>query len=160
MKNNLFKIMVVTILLVVLMGCGNKNSASNENVKKENVESENTANTVENVEDVGKGSFYLENESGTTENGDPIVIYEDGTTQIMQIGITTNNFNGGKLTFIYVDGELLSKDQFGDSTSSIDLTQKQLGEGLHQVVLKQFENDDENTDPILVKSAIYEVKSK
>lgn len=160
MKNNLFKIMVVTILLVALVGCGNKNSASNENVKNENTESENTANTVENVEDVGEGSFYLENESGTTENGDPIVIYEDGTTQVMQIGITTNNFNGGKLTFIYVDGELLSKDQFGDSTSSIDLTQKELGEGLHQVVLKQFENDDENTDPILVKSAIYEVKSK
>lgn len=160
MKKNLFKIMVATILLVALVGCGNKNSASNENVKNENTESENTANTVENVEDVGEGSFYLENESGTTENGDPIVIYEDGTTQVMQIGITTNNFNGGKLTFIYVDGELLSKDQFGDSTSSIDLTQKELGEGLHQVVLKQFENDDENTDPILVKSAIYEVKSK
>lgn len=160
MKNNLFKIMVATILLVALMGCGNKNSASNENVKQENTESENTENTVENVEDVGEGSFYLENESGTTENGDPIVIYEDGTTQVMQIGITTNNFNGGKLTFIYVDGELLSKEQFGDSTSSIDLTQKELGDGLHQVVLKQFENDDENTDPILVKSAIYEVKSK
>lgn len=160
MKNNLFKIMVVTILLVALMGCGNKNSASNENVKNENTENENTANVVENVEDVGEGSFYLENESGTTENGDPIVIYEDGTTQIMQIGITTNNFNGGKLTFIYVDGNLISKEQFGDSTSSIDLTQKELGEGLHQVVLKQFENDDENTDPILLKSAIYEVKSK
>ena len=160
MKKNLFKFMVVTILLIALVGCGNKNSASNENVKKENVESENTANTVENVEDVGEGTFYLENESGTTENGDPIVIYEDGTTQVMQIGITTNNFNGGKLTFIYVDGELLSKEQFGDSASSIDLTQKELGEGLHQVVLKQFENDDENTDPILVKSAIYEVKFK
>lgn len=160
MKKNLFKIMVATILLVALMGCGNKNSASNENVKNENTENENTANVVENVEDVGEGSFYLENESGTTENGDPIVIYEDGTTQIMQIGITTNNFNGGKLTFIYVDGNLISKEQFGDSTSSIDLTQKELGEGLHQVVLKQFENDDENTDPILVKSAIYEVKSE
>lgn len=160
MKKNLFKFMVVTILLIALMGCGNKNNASNENVKKGNVESENTANTVENVEDVGEGTFYLENESGTTENGDPIVIYEDGTTQVMQIGIVTNNFNGKLLTFIYVDGNLLSKDQFSDTATVIELTQNELGVGLHEVVLKQFENNDENTEPVFVKSANYEVKSK
>lgn len=152
MKKNLFKIMVVTILLVALMGCGNKNSASNENVKNENTENV--------VEDVGEGSFYLENESGTTENGDPIVIYEDGTTQVMQIGIVTNNFNGKLLTFIYVDGNLLSKDQYGDTATVLELTQNELGVGLHEVVLKQFENNDENTEPVFVKSANYEVKSK
>lgn len=161
-SKKLFTTCLAATLALTLVACSNNKP---ENAKEENkvantapVEDAKTA-SVEETE-VGQGTFYLENESGTTENGDPIVIYDGGDTQLMQIGLNTADFDGSKLTYVYIDGELVTKEQYGDSQSTLDLESKHLKEGTHQVVLKQYENDDETTDPVTVKFASYEVKAK
>lgn len=163
-KKNLFKTCLAVMIALNLVACsGNKNENTKEETKTENTavaEKEETKTAPVEKTEVGQGTFYLENESGTTENGDPIVIYDGGDTQLLQIGITTSGFDGSKLTYVYVDGDLLTKEQFGDSQSTLDLESKHLKPGTHQVVLKQYENDDEKTDPVTVKFASYEVKAK
>lgn len=163
-KKNLFTTCLAATLALTLVACsGNKNGNTKEETKTENTavaEKEKTKTAPVEETEVGQGTFYLENESGTTENGDPIVIYDGGDTQLMQIGITTSGFDGGKLTYVYVDGDLLTKEQFGDTATVLELESKQLKEGTHKVVLKQYENDDEKTDPVTVKFASYEVKAK
>lgn len=157
------KILALLLISVLIVGCDSptqKEEATEvveEGAVQEAVEEEEM---IFEIEEIGQGSFYLENESGTTENGDPLIIYEDGETQLLQIGIMTNEFDGSKLTFVYVDNELLTKEQYSNSQSTLTLEQKHLKEGLHQVVLKQFENDDDSTEPITVKFAEYEVKAK
>ena len=150
-------------MLVSLTACGQENTAettANTSTNSSTTQEE-PAKEPEQVTEIGQGTFYLENESGTTENGDPITIYEDGETQLLQIGLNTTGFDGGKLTYVYVDGELLTKEQYGEETQeTLELGEKQLAPGTHQVVLKQYENDDEKTDPITVKVATYEVKAK
>lgn len=163
MKNKkLFTTCLAATLALTLIACSNNKP---QDTKEENKTTNSAA--VEDVKtapveetEVGQGTFYLENESGTTENGDPITIYDGGDTQLMQIGLNTTDFDGSKLTYVYIDGELVTKEQYGDSQSSLDLESKHLKEGTHQVVLKQYENDDESTDPVTVKFASYEVKAK
>lgn len=163
MKNKkLFTTCLAATLALTLVACSNNKPG---NAKEENKTTNSTA--VEDVKtapveetEVGQGSFYLVNESGTTENGEPITIYDGGDTQLMQIGLNTTDFDGGKLTYVYVDGDLVTKEQYGDSQSTLDLESKHLKPGTHQVVLKQYENDDETTNPVTVKFASYEVKAK
>lgn len=160
-KKNLFTTCLAATLALTLVACsGNKNGNTKEETKTENAAVEDVKTAPVEETEVGQGSFYLVNESGTTENGDPIVIYDGGDTQLMQIGLNTTDFDGSKLTYVYIDGELATKEQYGDSQSSLDLESKHLKPGTHQVVLKQYENDDENTDPVTVKFANYEVKAK
>ena len=165
MKNKkIFTTCLAATLALTLVACsGNKNGNTKEETKTENTavaEKEEAKTAPVEETEVGQGTFYLENESGTTESGDPIVIYDGGDTQLMQIGLNTTDFDGSKLTYVYIDGELVTKEQYGDSQSTLDLGSKHLKPGTHQVVLKQYENDDEKTDPVTVKFASYEVKAK
>lgn len=148
------KILILTLCLF-LIGCSTPAEPSTGNTT-EPVEEE----IVMETEEKGAGSFYLENQSGTTEAGNPITIIDDGTTSLLQIGITTKEFDGSKITYVYVDNELLTKEQYAESQGVLNLEQKHLTEGIHQVVLKQYENDDESTEPVVIKFASYEVKSK
>lgn len=163
-KKNLFTTCLAATLALTLVACsGNKNGNTKEEIKTENTavaEKEETKTAPVEETEVGQGTFYLENESGTTENGDAITIYDGGDTQLMQIGLNTTDFDGSKLTYVYIDGELVAKEQYGDTQSSLELRPENLKPGIHQVVLKQFENDDEKTDPVTVKFASYEVKAK
>lgn len=163
-SKKLFTTCLAATLALTLVACsGNKNGNNKEETKPANTavtEKEEAKTAPVEETEVGQGTFYLENESGTTENGDPIVIYDGGDTQLLQIGLNTDDFDGSKLTYVYIDGELVTKEQYGDSQSTLDLESKHLKEGTHQVVLKQYENDDEKTDPVTVKFASYEVKAK
>lgn len=163
-SKKLFTTCLAATLALTLVACsGNKNGNTKEETKTENTavaEKEEVKKAPVEETEVGQGSFYLVNESGTTENGDPIVIYDGGDTQLMQIGLNTTGFDGSKLTYVYIDGELVTKEQYGDSQTSLDLRPENLKSGTHQVVLKQYENDEESTDPVTVKFASYEVKAK
>ena len=163
MKNKkLFTACLAATLALTLVACSNDKpgNAKVENKTSNSTAVEETKTAPAEETETGQGTFYLENESGTTENGDPITIYDGGDTQILQIGITTNGFDGSKLTYVYVDGELLTKEQFGETATVLNLESKHLKSGTHQVVLKQYENDDESTAPVTVKFASYEVKAK
>lgn len=125
-------------------------------------------------EDIGSGSFYLVNESGSTETGDPIIIYAsekqiedaspEGKPEWFPVGIPIDihakDINGRLLSYIYIDGEFLRKEQLANSVIIIYLTKEYLSFGLHDVTVKQFENNDETTEPIFQRTAQYEVIEK
>ena len=79
---------------------------------------------------------------------------------LIQIGVATEGFDGSKLSYIYVDGSLNSKEQLGDGQTSIDLTDDLLSVGTHKVEVLQYNNDDASSDVVTYKSASYEVKAK
>lgn len=164
----------VIMLIVALAGCGNKNSAADNNASKEAEKKEEAPvtevaedegeeksedNAGADAEDVGEGSFYLKNESGTTENGDPIAVTYDESLGYISVGIVTSGIDISRQTAIYVDDTLMTLGYFEAPETEIIIPQ-QLEDGPHNLILKQFKDDDREGEPTLVKSApfIYETK--
>lgn len=110
--------------------------------------------------DMGTGTFYLVNESGTTENGNTIVIYSGGDIILMQIGVEAWDFDGSLLSFIYVDGMEMSREQFGDTKTSITLEKDALDIGVHTVECVQYADNDPAGEVITYKSGQYEIIEK
>lgn len=78
-----------------------------------------------------------------------------------QIGLDAESFDGSKLSYIYVDGMLNSKEQLGDmSQTTLTLEGDALKEGNHDVEVVQFDNDETTGNHIPYKKASYEVKVK
>lgn len=174
MKKNLFKITTVIMLIIALAGCGNKNNAADSNASKEaekkeeapvtevaeeKSEEENTDMESKDPNDIGEGSFYLKNESGTTENGEPITVSYDESVGFIHMGIVTSGIDISRKTAVYVDDTLMTLNYFEAPETEI-LIPQQLEDGPHNLILKQFKDDDREGEPTLVKSApfIYETK--
>lgn len=110
--------------------------------------------------DTGDGTFLLVNSSGTTENGNVIVVYADADTVLEQIGYETSGMNGGSLSHVYIDGMLSTKEQLGESQGSLDLSGDFLSTGTHIVEVVQYEDDNADGAVTTYKTASYEVKEK
>lgn len=127
----------------------------------EEVEPQASAKTATQVSsEVGNGIFILSTAGGTSENGNIPVLYVEKDAIIIQIGIETSNFDGNKLSYIFIDGALIDKQQLADSQSVIDLSGDLLAVGTHSVEIFQYEDDNENGNVLTYKSAKYEIKSK
>lgn len=105
--------------------------------------------------------FYLTGQSGSTENGDAIIIYSNGDPRNMEsIGFETKNFDGSLLTYIYIDDVLTDKEQCRDMYSSIYITGDALAFGEHTVTFKQYADNDESGEVLFEQSETYEVIEK
>lgn len=162
------------MLIVALVGCGNKNNAADSNASKEAEKKEEAPvtevaegegeeksedNAGADAEDVGEGSFYLKNESGTTENGEPITVSYDESVGFIHMGIVTSGIDISRQTAVYVDDTLMTLNYLEAPETEIIIPQ-QLEDGPHNLILKQFKDDNREGEPTLVKSApfIYETK--
>lgn len=110
--------------------------------------------------DKGDGIFALMNESGSTAEGNPIVIYTDADTALMEIGYETTGINGSALTYIYIDGHYSFSEKVGDSQGTIVLQGSALTIGTHKVELVQYFYNSPNYQVNVYKSATYEVRGK
>jgi len=76
----------------------------------------------------------------------------------MQIGLEAWEFNGGALSYVYIDGMLTDKMQLADTQTSLDLEDDQLTTGIHTVEVVQYVDDDPAADMTVYKAMQYEVK--
>lgn len=64
-------------------------------------------------------------------------------TLLNQIGLSSENFDGSKLSYIYIDGMLNTKEQLGEmSQITMDLEKDALKNGEHKVEIVQYDNDE------------------
>ena len=113
-----------------------------------------------NYTEMGDGDIYLVCAGGSTEDGNVPVMYESASTTASSFGINARGFNGGNLSFIYVDGILLDKEQLADSQITVQIAKEQLTFGVHKVEVVQYENDDPAANMITYRTFSYEVKEK
>lgn len=109
-------------------------------------------------QEMGEGTVYIVNESGTSENGNVIVIYAAEDLLVTQIGLEAWEFNGGALSYIYIDGMLADKMQLSDTQTVLDLADDKLTAGIHTVEVVQYVDDDPAADMTVYKAMKYEVK--
>ena len=91
----------------------------------------------------------------TIDEGQKMVYYSSLEDSI-QIGITAEGFDNTLISYIYIDGEEYSQDQYGEWVgTSIELTGNVLEEGEHKIEVKQYRDNDTNTDPLVTVSDVY-----
>lgn len=108
--------------------------------------------------DMGEGTMYLSTAGGTSEDGNVPVLYVEADTMLQQIGLDSEGMDGSILSYIYVDGMEVAKEQLADTQTVIDLGEAQLTEGVHTVEVVQYADDDTAGEMVTYKSAQYEVK--
>ena len=112
-------------------------------------------------EEMGAGTMSLSTPGGTSDNGNVPVLYVSGDEFFTQVGLNAFEFDGSRLSYIYLDGELTSKEQLADTQMSIDLSSdSQLSEGVHKVEILQFDTDDTTGNVNTYKTASFEIKLK
>lgn len=158
-------LLIIVASMIVLTGCGsnnnNKNIKSdvNENIE-EKVKDEIVTYPKDLSEELGEGTIVvsLPNEN-SKENLIPIIHPEVGV-KIMQLDLSTSNFDNKKTSYIFIDKNLVAKGNYANDKVSLNLSDENLYEGEHVVEIIQFKDNDSSKEPITYKSAKYEVKMK
>lgn len=141
-------ILTVLFLIVSLAACGTKD----EPVVIERDLPEGA------YAELGEGTVYVSTAGGTSEDGNIPVIYAEKDS-VKQIGLNAWDFNGGALSYVYVDGMLIEKEQLANSQITLTLESAQLTEGIHTVEVVQYANDEPGSEMIAYKSMQYQVKA-
>ena len=110
--------------------------------------------------EMGEGTVYIATAGGTSEDGNIPVIYVANDTIMTQIGLNAWDFNGAALSFIYINGMLVEKEQLANTQTTLTLSDGQLAVGIHTVEVVQYDNDEPGTEMTTYKSMCYEIKNK
>ena len=162
MSKKILGLVLVGVLALGMIGCSNskEENKANENTTKEEVSSKKDIPSGLDKE-IGNGSVVLYTTGGTTENGNTPIVFVGQDTLLEQIGLSAENFDGSKLSYVYIDGMLNTKEQLGEMTqTTITLQDNSLKEGKHKVEVVQYDNDEQTGNPVTYKVATYEVKNK
>lgn len=162
MSKKILGLVLVGVLALGMIGCSNskEENKANENTTKEEVSSKKDIPSGLDKE-VGNGSVVLSTTGGTTENGNTPVVFVGQDTLLDQIGLSAENFDGSKLSYVYIDGMINTKEQLGEMTqTTITLQDNSLKEGKHKVEVVQYDSDEQTGNPVTYKVATYEVKNK
>lgn len=160
LKNTIVRAMLAIFLVAAIsfcmVACGKDNSAPTQ-APTETV----TAETVPPVDlpfgsDTGDGTMMLRYTSGTTEDGKVIDVLTTADS-LIQVGISTREFDGSHFSYVYIDGYFLEKAQYGNSDTSLTLQDDSLTEGEHIVSVVQYDSNEESGNIITYKEAKYKV---
>ena len=186
MKKKLVLALLVSMMTLSACG-GNKETAMEENkkdaqekvVEDENMDDEDNEDNVEDdqtddassdpeahfdgsdYEEMGDGTPYLSSPSGNSLDGEEVFIYRKDNDLLKTIGVGGKDFNGSLITYIYIDGDLSTKEQMGEMCEyTLDLAagEKPFEIGKHKVEFVQFEDNDPEKPVITYKKAEYEIK--
>lgn len=176
--------MAMSLCVLCFYGCGNASTSSTSSnlsttlagsttselatsIASESVSSEsNAASGYSSIpsgtfSDTGSGKITLYTAGGNSENGNIPVIYAGAEDTLIQLSLGSRDFDGSKLSFIYIDGKLVDKEQLSEySEVNVNLIEFMLNPGTHKVEVMQFDNDDTSTQPITYKTESYEIKRK
>lgn len=144
---------------LLLTACGEDTDTPEEGVSTdsvEEVESETAASLP--TEEIGEGDFYILSPSGTSEDGDDIILFYDEDMWVETLGVEGWDMDGSHKTFIYVNDELAEEMQMANTQSSIEIPENQYEVGEHTVTAIQYDDDTEEGEPIFVRTVNFEIK--
>ena len=167
-SNLLTKVFMSAVMFGTITGCGSSNPSANQTDQTDQTsETTSEKETKEkdfvsaDYEEMGSGTFGVVNESGSTLEGQDIVIYvEDPDNEMISIGYEGWDMDGSALSYIYIDGMLNTKEQVSDTQGTLTLTGDELEPGEHTVELVQYLDDDTANEVVTYKTAAYTCKQK
>ena len=145
MKKKLLILGLITALSLSITACGNdtKKEEKKDDTKTTETIEENEVkeNKLIGGEEIGTGKVNLVNESGSSEDENTLYVMYDKEAILVQLGIESENMDGSQPTIIYLDGKEVTKEQLGDTQTNIELKDKALEKGIHNVEFIQKDGD-------------------
>lgn len=132
-------------------------------VQETDTQTPDSSTTESDHTDVGNGTFYIGSASGSTENGDEILVYPDmDSIPFAFVNYELWDMDGTVQTYIYLDGVEMEKEQVGVGVqASISLEEKsQVTEGKHTVTAVQYKGNDPEGEIVFYRSAEFTVKNQ
>ena len=111
-------------------------------------------------EEIGDGRFYIRNASGTTENGDEIIVYPSmDSYPFAYVDYELWDMDGSIQTIIYLDGYEMDRVQAGAGyQSSLMLVEQwEVAQGVHKVEAIQYAENDPSNEMTLYRATEYKV---
>ena len=155
-------ILLTTALTLVFVGCSSspKTNPITPNAPVTQKKAEVTIKVPAGTKDTGKGTIEIVTPSGNSKTGVVPFLYADKDTSLIQLGFNAWGFDGAKLSYIFVDRILNTKEQLGDEQTALNLIGDALKMGTHMVEVTQYDNDKIDGKIITYKLGRYEIKSK
>ena len=145
-------VLLLVILVLVMTGCGTA-AVEPETLPPRDF-------PAGDYTEMGDGVVNVLTPSGSSENGNIPVLYLEPNTMMVQIGLEAWDFNGGALSFVYIDGMLVEKVQLANTQKALSLEGSSLSVGVHEVEVVQYSKDDPAGEIITYKTMAYEIKEK
>lgn len=162
--------LMASMMVLALAACGGNSApaaSQSAGTEQPTASTSTTATAAEtkdlpdgDYKDVGNGTMYISTPDGTSENNAVPVLFVEADDSLIQIGLNSAEMDGNKLSYIYVDGMLNTKEQLADSQITLDLQKDALATGTHKVEVVQYDNDQPDGKMVTYKAASYEVKTK
>ena len=179
MKKRIITAIIIGIVSIALFACGGS-SISPDGNQTTNTSASSTTSVVESksdtsgdaaseperdlpegdYEEIGDGRFYIRNASGTTENGDEIVVYPSmDSYPFAYVDYELWDMDGSIQTFIYLDGYEMDRVQAGAGyqASLMLVEQWEVAEGMHKVEAVQYAENDPANEMTFYRTAEYKV---
>lgn len=157
----LLVLMLALVLVFVFAACGDNGNTNGSKSKETKTEEKKVEKYFKgDYEDMGAGSIFISTPNGISENGNIPVLFYDDDMLLMQIELAANDFDGSKLSYVYVDGMEKDKFQFGGTRITINLEKGDLKVGTHKVEVVQYDTDKPDGNVVTYKVAQYEIKEK
>lgn len=138
----ILSLLLSIIMCITLIGCSNTEQEKSDN----NINAEQTKNNDLglDIDEIGDCTFYIKTgENITSENGAIPYIYLQDENTVMQIGYVAEGFDGSKLSYIYIDGELAQKETLSkDYQGTINLENDTIKFGKHKVEVVQYKDSE------------------
>ena len=107
-------------------------------------------------EEIGDGRFYIRNASGTTENGDEIVVYPSmDSYPFAYVDYELWDMDGSIQTFIYQMDRVQAGAGYQSSLMLVE--QWEVAEGVHKVEAVQYAGNDPANEMTFYRAAEYKV---
>ncbi|MCC3870303.1 hypothetical protein [Terrisporobacter mayombei] len=159
----ILSLLLVSLLSIGLVACNNSptnNSDSDTDSTKKETNKVTRDLKEGDYKEKGKGSFMIVCAGGSTENGNVPVEYL-APDSLSQIGYDASNFDGSKLSYIYINGILNTKEQLTeDCQGTINIEGDFTEPGIYKVEVVQYEDDDTSKGMVTYKTCEYEVKEQ
>lgn len=168
-KMKRFIIGISLVLILGIIGCGrntqNATDVNDTDVEKqteieEDPDFQSKFKFPEGQSQVGEGIIYVSTPDGTSENNNIPEVMVDKDTTVTQIGLNAENFDGSKISYVYINEKFVEKIQLGEMTqTTLELQGEFLNPGIYTVSVVQFDNDDPETGKVTqFAETQYEIK--
>lgn len=158
------KLIPILLLGSILIACSSTNKPAEKGIDTDEVKTDSSQEKKDfpagDYKELGDGAFYISTPSGSSEGENIPILYSEEDALLVQIGYEAEGIDGSLLSYIYIDGMLIGKEQLSDTQGTLDLSREQLLHGIHTVEVVQYKEDDIGKDIVLYKTASFEVKGK